>query len=95
MTLRTRCIVAGLAGLSLAWMNPTRDRIAEANRLPVINLTESAGADLPRQAEIFVPGGATFKELLHCTISTTESCSQYPTVRLLQPHDPQEIRRVS
>ena len=37
--------------------------IARRNRLPLINLTESAGADLPRQAEIFVPGGATFKNL--------------------------------
>lgn len=37
--------------------------IARRNRLPVINLTESGGADLPRQAEIFVPGGATFRDL--------------------------------
>lgn len=37
--------------------------IARANRLPVIMLNESAGADLPRQADIFVPGGAQFKEL--------------------------------
>ncbi len=32
--------------------------IARQNRLPLINLTESGGADLPKQAEIFVPGGA-------------------------------------
>src|SRR3546814_4918469 len=31
--------------------------IAMENRLPLINLTESGGADLPKQAEIFVPGG--------------------------------------
>ncbi len=37
--------------------------IAKANRLPYITLTESAGADLPRQADIFVPGGASFKNL--------------------------------
>ncbi|HEY2792588.1 MAG TPA: carboxyl transferase domain-containing protein [Micromonosporaceae bacterium] len=37
--------------------------IARRNRLPLVNLTESGGADLPRQAEIFVPGGATFKEI--------------------------------
>ncbi len=37
--------------------------IAGANRLPVISLNESAGADLPRQADIFVPGGASFKTL--------------------------------
>jgi acetyl-CoA carboxylase carboxyltransferase component len=48
--------------------------IAKANRLPVINLTESAGADLPRQAEIFVPGGATFKDL------TQLSAAGVPTI---------------
>lgn len=31
--------------------------IALANRLPMVNLVESAGADLPTQAEIFIPGG--------------------------------------
>ena len=48
--------------------------IALANRLPVVNLTESAGADLPRQAEIFVPGGATFKDL------TQLSAAGVPTI---------------
>ncbi len=37
--------------------------IARANRLPLITLNESAGAELPRQADIFVPGGASFKNL--------------------------------
>lgn len=37
--------------------------LARVNRLPLINLTESGGADLPKQAEIFVPGGAGFKNL--------------------------------
>jgi acetyl-CoA carboxylase carboxyltransferase component len=37
--------------------------IARVNRLPLINLTESGGADLPRQKEIFVPGGETFRNL--------------------------------
>jgi acetyl-CoA carboxylase carboxyltransferase component len=37
--------------------------IAEQNRLPVITLTESGGADLPKQADIFVPGGETFRRL--------------------------------
>ena len=37
--------------------------IARQNRLPVIFLVESGGADLPRQAEIFVPGGAVFRDL--------------------------------
>jgi acetyl-CoA carboxylase carboxyltransferase component len=34
------------------------NEIALTNRLPMINLTESGGADLPTQKEIFIPGGA-------------------------------------
>jgi acetyl-CoA carboxylase carboxyltransferase component len=37
--------------------------IARVNRLPVINLVESGGADLPTQAELFVPAGRIFHEL--------------------------------
>ncbi|MEY2975129.1 MAG: acyl-CoA carboxylase beta chain [Actinomycetota bacterium] len=35
--------------------------IVEQNRLPWITLNESAGADLPHQADIFVRGGASFR----------------------------------
>jgi acyl-CoA carboxylase subunit beta len=51
--------------------------IAATNRLPLINLTESAGADLPHQAKIFVPGGRTFREL------TQRSAERIPTVCLV------------
>jgi acyl-CoA carboxylase subunit beta len=51
--------------------------IARENRLPMINLTESAGADLPKQAEIFVPGGATFRNL------TQLSAAGIPTITLV------------
>jgi len=37
--------------------------IARENRLPVIHLQESAGAELPRQADIFVRGGEQFKNI--------------------------------
>ncbi len=37
--------------------------ICRQNRLPHIMLTESGGADLPRQSEIFLPGGASFRNL--------------------------------
>jgi acetyl-CoA carboxylase carboxyltransferase component len=37
--------------------------IAEQNRLPTISLIESAGADLPNQSKIFVPGGRGFRDL--------------------------------
>ena len=37
--------------------------IALANGLPAISLIESAGADLPNQSKIFVPGGRTFRDI--------------------------------
>lgn len=51
--------------------------IARENRLPVITLVESGGADLPRQAEIFVPGGAVFRQL------TQLSAAGIPTIALV------------
>jgi acetyl-CoA carboxylase carboxyltransferase component len=37
--------------------------IARHNRLPVLYLVESGGADLPTQADIFVPSGRIFRDL--------------------------------
>ena len=51
--------------------------IARANRLPLINLVESGGADLPSQAEIFIPGGAVFRDL------TRLSAAGIPTVAVV------------
>jgi acetyl-CoA carboxylase carboxyltransferase component len=51
--------------------------IAEQNRLPVVNLTESGGAELTKQADIFVPGGATFRNL------TRLSAAGIPTITLV------------
>ena len=51
--------------------------IARANRLPVINLVESGGADLPTQADLFVPAGRTFHDL------TELSAMGIPTVALV------------
>ncbi len=51
--------------------------VARVNRLPLVSLTESAGADLPKQAEIFVPGGASFKNL------TRLSAAGIPTITLV------------
>jgi acetyl-CoA carboxylase carboxyltransferase component len=51
--------------------------IARANRLPLLNLVESGGADLPRQAEIFLPGGAIFRDL------TRLSAAGIPTLALV------------
>src|SRR5215471_13008770 len=51
--------------------------IARVNRLPVMNLVESGGADLPTQADLFVPGGRIFHEL------TELSALAIPTVALV------------
>jgi acetyl-CoA carboxylase carboxyltransferase component len=51
--------------------------IAWENRLPAIHLIESAGADLPNQAEIFVPGGGGFREI------TRRSEHRVPTISLV------------
>ncbi|MCA9612809.1 MAG: acyl-CoA carboxylase subunit beta, partial [Myxococcales bacterium] len=51
--------------------------IAEQNRLVGVSLIESAGADLPNQDKIFVPGGAGFRSL------TQRSEQRIPTVCLV------------
>lgn len=51
--------------------------VALANRLPVISLVESGGADLPTQKDIFIPGGAIFRNL------TRLSREGIPTIALV------------
>jgi len=51
--------------------------IAEQSRLPLVYLVESGGADLPKQAEIFVPGGDTFRRL------TSLSQQGIPTISIV------------
>lgn len=51
--------------------------VAEQNGLPSISLIESAGADLPNQSKIFVPGGRGFRDL------TRRSEARTPTVCLV------------
>ncbi|GAA4776392.1 MULTISPECIES: acyl-CoA carboxylase subunit beta [Streptomyces] len=53
------------------------NEIASANRLPVVSLVESGGADLPSQKEIFIPGGALFRDL------TRLSAAGIPTVAVV------------
>ncbi|WP_309113405.1 carboxyl transferase domain-containing protein [Saccharothrix sp.] len=50
------------------------DDIALQNRLPLIGLVESGGADLPSQSEIFIPGGRAFRDL------TRLSAAGIPTI---------------
>ncbi|HUJ05142.1 MAG TPA: carboxyl transferase domain-containing protein [Streptosporangiaceae bacterium] len=52
-------------------------QIAIENRLPLVNLVESGGADLPTQKEIFIPGGQIFRDL------TRMSAAGVPTIALV------------
>ena len=52
-------------------------QIAAENALPVVHCIESAGADLPNQADIFIPGGAGFREI------TRRSRQKVPTISLV------------
>jgi acetyl-CoA carboxylase carboxyltransferase component len=53
------------------------NQIAFENRLPVISLVESGGADLPTQKEIFIPGGQMFRDL------TRLSAAGIPSIALV------------
>ncbi|MBB3602079.1 acetyl-CoA carboxylase carboxyltransferase component [Mycolicibacterium sp. BK556] len=53
------------------------NQVALENRLPVISLVESGGADLPTQKEIFIPGGRMFRDL------TQLSAAGIPTIALV------------
>jgi len=51
--------------------------IARENHLPTILLVEAAGADLPQQAKVFVPGGRGFREI------TRRSKLRLPTISIV------------
>jgi acetyl-CoA carboxylase carboxyltransferase component len=51
--------------------------IAHTNRLPLILLVESGGADLPTQSDLFVPAGAQFREI------TQMSAARIPVISLV------------
>lgn len=51
--------------------------IAKENRLPIMTLVESGGADLPTQAEVAIPGGRMFRDL------TDHSAAGLPTIALV------------
>jgi acyl-CoA carboxylase subunit beta len=81
----TECVISGSdptvrGGTSNPWTIRKSFRahdIAVANRLPLVSLIESGGADLPTQKEIFIPGGRTFRDL------TRLSAAGIPTVTLV------------
>ncbi|MGB3484863.1 MAG: acyl-CoA carboxylase subunit beta [Mycobacterium sp.] len=53
------------------------NQIALENRLPMISLVESGGADLTTQKDIFIPGGRQFRDL------TRLSAAGIPTIALV------------
>ncbi|HWZ45407.1 MAG TPA: carboxyl transferase domain-containing protein, partial [Candidatus Saccharimonadales bacterium] len=59
------------------WKNGRLAEIARLNHLPNILLVESAGADLPVQAKIFVPGGRGFRDI------TRRSKARIPTISVV------------
>jgi acetyl-CoA carboxylase carboxyltransferase component len=70
--------VRGGASNPYTWRKVARAMdIARQNRLPVVNLVESAGGDLPRQQELFVPAGRLFHDL------TALSAAGIPTIALV------------
>ncbi|GAA4314743.1 acyl-CoA carboxylase subunit beta [Klenkia terrae] len=52
-------------------------QVARENRLPLVNLVESGGADLPTQKDIFIPGGQLFRDL------TRLSAAGIPTIAIV------------
>jgi len=51
--------------------------IAERNRLPLVSMTESGGADLTKQADVFNAGGSSFRNI------TRLSAAGIPTITLV------------
>ena len=51
--------------------------IARVNRLPLVSLTESGGADLTKQVDVFTAGGQTFRDI------TRLSAAGVPTITLV------------
>jgi acetyl-CoA carboxylase carboxyltransferase component len=51
--------------------------IAKVNRMPLIQLVESGGADLPTQADLFINAGQIFRDLIQL------SAMQIPTIALV------------
>jgi acetyl-CoA carboxylase carboxyltransferase component len=67
----------GTSGLAGVRKSLRALEIAIENRLPFISLTESGGADLPQQSDIFIPGGKTFHDI------TTLSAMGVPTMSIV------------
>jgi acetyl-CoA carboxylase carboxyltransferase component len=54
----------GTSNPHTVWKSMRAMEIARQNRLPLVHLVESGGGDLPTQAEVFLPGGAIFRNII-------------------------------
>jgi acetyl-CoA carboxylase carboxyltransferase component len=52
-------------------------QIARANQLPLVNLVETGGIDLPAQVDMFIPGGELYRDLSRLT---AEGCGTVAVV---------------
>ena len=77
ITANDSTVKGGAISEMTAWKSGRCNDIAAQNRLPSISLIESAGADLPNQAKIFVPGGRGFRDL------TNRSAQKIPSICLV------------
>jgi acetyl-CoA carboxylase carboxyltransferase component len=59
--------------------------IAERNRLPLVQLIESGGADLPTQSQIFIPGGVVREPATSCLDPVSASAD---VALCIDPHGP-------
>lgn len=57
------------------------NQIALENRLPLISLVESGGADLPTQKEVFIPGGQMFRDLTRLSAAASRPSRWYSATR--------------
>src|ERR1051326_1737102 len=63
VTANEATVKGGATGEAGLWKNARLADIARENHLPSILLVESAGAGLPVQSKIFVPGGRGFRDI--------------------------------
>ena len=63
ITANDSTVKGGAISEMTAWKSGRLADVAEQNRMPSISMIESAGADLPNQSKIFVPGGRGFRDL--------------------------------
>jgi acetyl-CoA carboxylase carboxyltransferase component len=73
ITANDSTVKGGAISEMTAWKTGRLADIADQNHMPSISMIESAGADLPNQSKIFVPGGRAFRDLTRRSQAKTPS----------------------